>query len=256
MYSSICINDTLTEVKFLEEFITNICSEDNKITLNTSLSDLEADYATGDKTPSFEIKIGNAFKLIFSHPYLSGYSNGLKVELKKFDEVSTTVLTQNLVLGNGIGTSPNTAAERKMYYTVVTNNNVVSLMIGSYNTNLNTNWDFDLCFLLDNNKQGVAMAYSTTEGTYVTTTPAASSNFYFNDTNLVTTTAYNRMGYTFSTEKTLEYTRSKVFVDGSTQEYYTTSSIFDCSVIEGAHKHIIIEGEEYYSLNTNTLILI
>ena len=258
MYNSIEVTDNLTEVKFLEEFIENLCSDN--ISCSTDLSDLEDAYtaAIGGTTTdvSFQIDIGSNFSLIFSHPNSSGtFSDGLTVKLKKFGETSSTytTLTTHLKLSSSADTTPGTAADRKLYYILAKNSNVVSLMIGSYNTTLSSSWDFDLCFLLDDGYNGWAAAYNN-NSPYTSTTPAINGDFSFNG---VTTEAYNRMDYEFAADRTLEYTNSKVFINTTTDKvHYTTANIVDCSTIEGAHKHITINDNEYYSLNTNTLIAV
>lgn len=261
MYNSIEVSDNLTEVKFLEQFILNLCSGD--IVCNTSFTNLETAYTNAETEtsaePSFEISIGNSFSLIFSHPKTSGtFSDGLTVKLKKFDESSSnyTILTTHLKLGSNIDTTPGTSADRKLYFVLAKNSNFISLMVGSYNTALNSSWDFDLCFLLDEGYNGYSAAYNSSSP-YTTSTPAINNNFYFkSNSNLISTTVYDRMNYGFLADKTLEYANSKVFLDSNNKVYYTTTSIIDSSTIEGTHKHIIMNDSEYYSLNTKTLITV
>lgn len=261
MYNSVQVSDTLTEVKFLEQFILNLSSETSKVTSVTSFEDLETAYVeaaeSSNAEPSFQINIGSSYCLVFSHPKTSGtYASGLKVKLRKITGTNTysdiVTLTENLKLGNGTEATPDIAAERKIYYIIAANLNVVSLTIGSYNTNLDNNWDFDLCFLLDDTVTAVAEAHSTASGVYVTSSPAADSNFLFSNT-ASTISAYDRMGYSFSSANTVEYTNSKTFLNSSVV-HYSTPNMIDCSLVADAHKQIIIDNNTYYSLNENTLI--
>lgn len=230
------------EKTFLKTFVEQLTSSDSRITCDTDIDEQFADI-TNIPAITFNIANSGGCKIQFIRKtalsttefiyFCDFYINGIKYSIAdgiKFSEF--------LFVGSDI-------ARRTFKFTVVSNEKVLYVAFGNYDTAMPSSAKASFMCIADGNL---------TAATMVQNASAASSDFTVTSqlNNGLSCNFADRINYTLANSK-LEVIKNKSLLDGNSNKILAFSGLYDCSTIP-QFINFNIDKSNYYSIGTHTLM--
>lgn len=234
-----------TEREFIEAFINALTEADSRITCDTS--DFDTQFTKeSSATVTFTVKI-NKFPITFIRNSVStatSTSYTLNYTVNNLSKSANLNYCRNTVSLTSIET-------RTWKFKIVSNDNFINIKFYQYNEDINSTTLIEsrnISFLISD-KNFVSTATSND------ITTAISNNFYTYDdeeTALKEFKFTNQFNYTLPDRQTkIEKSKPMITSDELLSENF--KGLYDCSTVPTS-QILIIEGNEYYAINANTLV--
>lgn len=238
---------TGNEKEFIHSLISSLTSADERITLLTDMDVLDAAFENENAVPQFQISFGNFFTLTFRREYRSGET--AKSYILKMGASGSE---NTIFISSGYNTLSANAL-RTMKLQVISNDTVMLVRVGAFNSDLDNTSDNAAVFEALGFCSG--SVYGTANGLR-SSAAVLSRVFVMSDESSSQVVKSDRLLYTYSESEPyhLEIIRSKVFCTRQTAiRKYVSAGLFDCTAVV---KNIVlsINGKSYYTIDEHTLM--
>ncbi len=236
---SVSINGT--EIDFIKAFANELTSADSRITCET---DIDAEFANEDSSHYITIifDVNNCYKIKLIRATIIGgntYQYNIQAVINNIDKSSVSL--------NFLGTmkAVTDIETRTFNFMLISNDNTIAILFGSYNKILTTNNDYSLISYHEQDFNIIACG---------TNTIASKSEFIRTDENhqgeIYKIT--NRLSY--SRDEDVEIIESKPLMQNNVAAH-DMKNVYDCSNVT-ANNILLIDNNRYFAVDSNTLIKI
>lgn len=230
------------EKTFIKTFVEQLTSSDSRITCDT---DIDEQFAGTENTPVITLNIANSggCKIQFirrnnlsisnSIYFCDFYINGIKYAVNGDLEYLSTSIMADII------------AVRTLKFTVVSNDKVLYIAFGNYNTSMPNSAKASFMCIADGNLTAAAVNSNAN---------AVSGNFTVTSqlNNGLLYSFATRIGYSIANGK-LEIIKNKSLLDSDGSKILTFDGLYDCSTMP-QFVNFNIGTSNYFSIGTHTLM--
>ena len=234
---SVSINGT--EKDFIKAFANELTSADNRITCET---DIDAEFANEDSSHIITVifDVNNCYKIkliraVAINRATSQYN--IQTVINNVDKSSTGLLFL------GLTKFVADIATRTFNFMLISNDNTVVILFGSYNQSLPNAYAHNLMSYHEQDFNVIA---------YNLNSIASKSEFIRTDENHQGETYKITNRLLYSRDENVEIIESKPFLQNSSA-VYDMKNVYDCSNVT-AGSILIIDSNKYFAIDSNTLI--
>ena len=230
-----------TEKDFIKAFANELTSADSRITCET---DIDAEFANEDSSHYITIifDVNNCYKIkLIRNTIIGGntYQYNIQTVINNVDKLSANLFFSNVSKG------VTDIATRTFNFMLISNDNTVVMLFGSYNQSLPNAYAHNLMSYHEQDFNVIA---------YNLNSIASKSEFIRTDENhkgeIYKTT--NRLLY--SRDENVEIIESKPLMQNN-NAVYDMKNVYDCSNVT-AGNILLIDNNRFFAIDSNTLIKI